>query len=57
MCIALCTFSAILLGTLYLFFEAFPLVFGKQEFSIQQTGLTFLGLLVGMVGAILMNPF
>ena len=57
MCIALCTFSAILLGTLYLFFEAFPLVFGSHGFSLQETGLTFLGLLVGMVGAIATNPF
>jgi multidrug resistance protein len=57
MCIALCTFSAVLLGTLYLFFEAFPLVFGSHGFSLQQTGLTFLGLLVGMVAAILTNPF
>jgi hypothetical protein len=57
MCIALCTFSAILLGTLYLFFEAFPLVSGSHGFSLQETGLTFLGLLVGMVGAIATNPF
>lgn len=57
MCIALCIFSAILLGTLYLFFEAFPLVFGSHGFYLQETGLTFLGLLVGMVGAIATNPF
>jgi multidrug resistance protein len=36
MCLALCTFSAVILGVLYLFFEAFPLVFGGVcGFSLQ----------------------
>jgi len=40
------------------FFEAFPLVFGKNHgFSLQQTGLTFLGLLVGMLAGIATNPY
>lgn len=50
MCLNLCILSAILLGILYLFFGAFPLVFEKNHgFTISQTGLTFLGLFVGMV--------
>lgn len=31
-----------LLGTLYLFFEAFPLIISAHGFSLQQTGLRFL---------------
>jgi multidrug resistance protein len=58
MCLALCTFSAVLLGILYLFFEAFPLVFGGvYGFSLQQTGLTFIGLLVGMCIGLATDPF
>ncbi|KAL5114508.1 hypothetical protein ACEQ8H_007598 [Pleosporales sp. CAS-2024a] len=50
MVLNLCVLSAILLGILYLFFGAFPLVFEKNHgFSIAQTGLGFLGLLVGML--------
>ena len=58
MCLALCTFSAIILGILYLFFEAFGLVFqGVYGFSLQQTGLTFIGLLVGMCIGLATDPF
>ncbi|KAG4438106.1 hypothetical protein IFR05_006427 [Cadophora sp. M221] len=46
----LCLFSAILLGILYLFFGAFPLVFmGNHGFSLSQTGMSFLGIFAGMV--------
>jgi hypothetical protein len=56
-CLSLCILSAILLGILYLFFGAFPLVFGNNHgFSISQTGLAFLGLLVGMLGGISTDP-
>jgi hypothetical protein len=49
--------SAILLGILYLFFGAFPLVFGNNHgFSISQVGLAFLGLLVGMLVGISTDP-
>ncbi|KAJ5353529.1 hypothetical protein N7541_006093 [Penicillium brevicompactum] len=58
MCLNLCIFSAILLGVLYLFFGAFQLVFGNiYEFSLWQRGCSFLGLLVGMVLAILSDRF
>ncbi|CAM1501923.1 Fc.00g039070.m01.CDS01 [Cosmosporella sp. VM-42] len=50
MCLNLCIFSAILLGILYLFFGAFPLVFVHNHgFNLWQVGLSFLGILVGMV--------
>lgn len=53
MVLNLCLFSAILLGILYLFFGAFPIVFqGQHDFTLSQTGLAFLGLLVGLsIGA------
>jgi hypothetical protein len=43
-CLNLCILSAVLLGILYLFFGAFPLVFQHNHgFTISQTGLAFLG--------------
>jgi MFS family permease len=58
MCLNLCIFSAILLGILYLFFGAFQLVYSNvYGFSLWQIGCSFLGLLVGMIVAILTDPF
>ncbi|KAI5464641.1 major facilitator superfamily domain-containing protein [Mariannaea sp. PMI_226] len=58
MCLNLCIFSAILLGILYLFFGAFPLVFRNiYGFNLWQSGLTFLGILIGMLFAAAMDPF
>jgi len=57
MCFFLCIYSALLLGILYLFFGAFPLVFRtNHDFTLWQNGLTFLGLVIGFVGAVFMNP-
>jgi hypothetical protein len=57
MCLSLCIYSAFLLGILYLFFGAFPLIFSTNHgFVLWQTGLTFLGIVVGLVGALLTNP-
>lgn len=57
MALILNLYSAILLGILYLFFGAFPLVFqGTYGFNLWQTGLTFLGMLVGMFFAAMMGP-
>ncbi|KAJ5775813.1 major facilitator superfamily domain-containing protein [Penicillium nucicola] len=54
MCLNLCVYSAILLGILYLFFGAFQDVFQEvYGFELWQRGLTFLGLLVGMILAVL----
>ncbi|KAM3065181.1 hypothetical protein ACMFMG_010377 [Clarireedia jacksonii] len=58
MCLNLCIFSAILLGILYLFFGAFPLVFkGNHGFTLSQVGLTFMGLFIGMLAAAATDPF
>ncbi|KAF4210927.1 hypothetical protein CNMCM5878_003425 [Aspergillus fumigatiaffinis] len=57
MCLLLCLFSAILLGILYLFFGAFPLVFGVNHgFTLSQTGMVFLGILIGMFLGISTDP-
>lgn len=58
MCLSLCMFSSILLGILYLFFGAFPLVFqGQHGFQQWQVGLSFMGLFIGMVFATVSGPF
>lgn len=57
MCFNLCLFSSILLGILYLFFGAFPLVFGNvYGFNLWQTGLSFIGLCIGILTAIASDP-
>ncbi|KAL9594530.1 MAG: hypothetical protein Q9179_005352 [Wetmoreana sp. 5 TL-2023] len=57
MCLNLCLFSAVLLGVLYLFFGAFELVFQENHgFNLWQVGLTFSGLLVGIVVAVVSDP-
>lgn len=57
MCLCLCLYSSLLLGILYLFFGAFPLVFRNNHgFELWQIGLTFLGLMVGTVAGVLSNP-
>ncbi|KAF8420224.1 major facilitator superfamily domain-containing protein [Tirmania nivea] len=58
MVLLLCTFTAVMLGVLYLFFQAFPLVFRSLHgMTLEQTGLTFLGLLVGMTLGVLTDPW
>ena len=50
MCLCLCTFCAFILGVLYLFFGAFNIVFTKNhDFNLWQVGLSFLGILIGML--------
>jgi hypothetical protein len=57
MCLNLCLFSSIILGVLYLFFGAFVLVFENNHgFQLWQVGLTFLGMLVGMMIGIATDP-
>lgn len=57
MCLCLCLYSALLLGILYLFFGAFPLVFStNHDFELWQTGLTFFGFMVGLFLAAATNP-
>ena len=57
MCLLLCMESAVLLGILYLFFGAFPLIFENHHgFSESQTGLTFLSIMIGMLIGISCDP-
>ncbi|KAK5123537.1 hypothetical protein LTR85_002575 [Meristemomyces frigidus] len=57
MCLNLCLLSAILLGILYLFFGAFALIFENNHgFNQWQTGLTFLGIFVGMIIGVNCDP-
>ncbi|RSL67627.1 hypothetical protein CEP53_002882 [Fusarium sp. AF-6] len=52
MCLCLDLYSAILLGILYLFFGAFPLVFRtNHDMNLWQAGLTWLGIMVGLLVA------
>ncbi|KIN05445.1 hypothetical protein OIDMADRAFT_39676 [Oidiodendron maius Zn] len=58
MVLALSIYTSLLQGILYLFFGAFPLVFGTNHgFNHWQIGLTFLGLAIGNLIACLFNPF
>ncbi|KAK4636429.1 Efflux pump atB [Fulvia fulva] len=57
MVLNLCLLSAILLGILYLFFGAFALVFqSNHDFNQWQTGLSFLGIFVGMLAGVSCDP-
>lgn len=57
MCLNLCIFSAILLGIFFIFFGAFPLIFGTNYgFNVWQSGMTFLGIMVGMFVAVMTEP-
>ena len=57
MCLCLNLYSAVLLGILYLFFGAFPLVFETQHgMSLWQVGLTFMGIITGMIAAAASTP-
>lgn len=57
MCLNLCLLSALLLGILYLFFGAFALVFSTNyNFNLWQVGLSFIGMGVGMLIAIVSSP-
>lgn len=57
MVLNLCLYSALLLGILYLFFGAFPLVFSNNHgFDLSQDGMTFLGILIGMIIGVCCDP-
>ncbi|TFY64358.1 hypothetical protein EVJ58_g2689 [Rhodofomes roseus] len=57
MALLLDIWTALLLGILYLAFQAFPIIFeGKHGFSMQQTGLSFIGIGVGMIIAVGCQP-
>ncbi len=57
MALILDLYSAILLGILYLFFGAFPLVFiNNHQFNLWEIGLSFMGLFVAMILAVASTP-
>ncbi|KZV73189.1 MFS general substrate transporter [Peniophora sp. CONT] len=49
--------NSLILGILYLTFQAFPVVFAKHNFNMWQTGLTFLGIFVGMLIGLSTQPY
>ncbi|CDO74082.1 hypothetical protein BN946_scf185043.g132 [Trametes cinnabarina] len=58
MALSLDIWSALLLGILYLAFQAFPIIFEDVHgFNVQQTGLSFLGIGTGMVAALATQPY
>ena len=58
MCLNLCLFSGIVLGVQYLFFGTFDIIFrNNYHFKLWQIGLTFLGILVGMLAAVATSPW
>ncbi|CCM00871.1 uncharacterized protein FIBRA_02917 [Fibroporia radiculosa] len=58
MVLLLDTWSALILGILYLTFEAYPIIFqGLHGFNMQDTGLSFLGIAIGLTAATLTQPF
>ncbi|KAI0939121.1 hypothetical protein AcV5_000624 [Taiwanofungus camphoratus] len=57
MALFLDTWNALLLGILYLAFQAFPIIFEDLHgFNYQTTGLSFLGIGVGMIAALATQP-
>jgi len=58
MALLLNTWTALLLGILYLAFQAFPIIFETNHgFNEQSTGLTFLGIGIGMLAGLSSQPF
>ncbi|KAM0755472.1 MFS general substrate transporter [Meredithblackwellia eburnea MCA 4105] len=57
MALLLCLWTALLLGILYLFFGAFPIVYSAHGFNLQSIGLSFLGIGIGLVLGTLSFPF
>lgn len=47
--LAISLWQTTVFGIIYLFFDAFPIVFGAHGFGVGATGLTFLGIGVGML--------
>lgn len=55
-CFLLCLYTGFLLSILYLFFEAFPLVFmTNHDFPLQFVGLSFIGLGIGEFGGMIIS--
>ncbi|KAJ7151784.1 major facilitator superfamily domain-containing protein [Mycena crocata] len=58
MALLLDIWDALLLGILYLMFQAFPIIFENgHHFNVQTTGMTFIGIGMGMGIALATQPF
>ncbi|GAA5823404.1 hypothetical protein JCM5353_002135 [Sporobolomyces roseus] len=58
MALALCTWTALLLGILYMFFSAFGIVYsGTYEFEMQFVGLSYVPLGIGILAGCICQPF
>ncbi|KAF9071910.1 major facilitator superfamily domain-containing protein [Rhodocollybia butyracea] len=58
MALFLNTWTSLILGILYLAFQAFPVIFETNHgFDVQQTGLSFLGIGIGMLGGLATQPY
>ncbi|KAF5362585.1 hypothetical protein D9757_013322 [Collybiopsis confluens] len=58
MALLLNTWSALIFGILYLTFQAFPIIFGKGHgFNVQEVGLSFIGIGIGMLAGVMTQPF
>ncbi|KAF7305789.1 RNA polymerase II-associated protein [Mycena chlorophos] len=58
MALLLDTWTSVLLGILYLFFQAFPIIFEDiHHFNVQMTGLSFLGIGIGMAIGLATQPW
>ncbi|KZV80848.1 MFS general substrate transporter [Exidia glandulosa HHB12029] len=50
--------ASLVLGVIYLTLQAFPIIFGRQHhFNVQMTGLSFIGIGIGMCTALATQPF
>ncbi|KAH9476477.1 Efflux pump atB [Psilocybe cubensis] len=58
MALLLDLWNAVILGILYLSFQAFPFIFGDVHgFNTQETGMSFLGIGLGMIIGLSTQPF
>lgn len=58
MTLALCFYTGFTLAIVYLFFIAIPYTFSEvYDFSLQDQGLSFLGLILGMMSTSLISPY
>lgn len=54
---AMSIYASVVYATLYAFFSAFPIVFQEhKQLTSGQTGLAFLGIGLGNLAAVAMNP-
>ncbi|KAJ3846003.1 major facilitator superfamily domain-containing protein [Lentinula lateritia] len=58
MALLLNTWTSLILGILYLAFQAFPIIFEtNHDFNMQETGLAFLGIGLGMLCGLASQPY